>query len=223
MRCYKGQWTALVVLRVGAPGCCAICAMAADAWRYGSFMRPPRSASLCSQVPSCNVFGEVRRGQYGLEIIHPEYQLVNALEPVVLSDNLTPIYPATDGVSQRLLRKLTDQALQLLAAGGVLQEILPDAVLQRFAFPALAVALQYVHRPPVDAPVAMLLEKEHSTQKRLVFEELLAHRLTLLDLKKNVSNPIGATITRDRRAIPPLFGSVALCADRCPGALFRRN
>jgi ATP-dependent DNA helicase RecG len=117
-------------------------------------------------------------------MIHPEYQLLTETKIVEDTESLTPIYPATEGLSQRTLRKLTDQALRLLAQGSVLQEILPDAVLKQFAFPALADALRYVHRPPVDAPVDTLLEKQHIAQKRLVFEELLAHRLTLLDLKK---------------------------------------
>jgi ATP-dependent DNA helicase RecG len=129
-------------------------------------------------------FGEVRRGTHGLEMIHPEYQLLTESKIVEDSESLTPIYPATEGLSQRTLRKLTDQALRLLAQGSVLQEILPDTVLKQFEFPALADALRYVHRPPVDAPVDSLLEKQHIAQKRLVFEELLAHRLTLLDLKK---------------------------------------
>jgi ATP-dependent DNA helicase RecG len=130
-------------------------------------------------------FAEVRRGTLGLEMIHPEYQLLSEKKDTVNEDCLTPIYPATEGLSQRTLRKLTDQALQLLAKGHVLQEILPSGVLAKFAFPSLTDALSYVHRPPVDAPIDVLLEKEHVAQKRLVFEELLAHRLTLLDLKNS--------------------------------------
>ena len=42
-----------------------------------------------------------------------------------------------------------------------------------------------MHRPPPDAPVDMMIEGKHIAQKRLVFEELLAHRLSLLHLKKS--------------------------------------
>ena len=130
-------------------------------------------------------FGEVRRGSLGLEIIHPEYQLLSEKIEPSNEDSLTPIYPATEGLSQRTLRKLTDQALTLLSNGSILQEILPANILTKFEYPSLTEALSYVHRPPVDAPVDVLLEKEHIAQKRLVFEELLAHRLTLLDLKNS--------------------------------------
>ena len=129
-------------------------------------------------------YGEVRRGTHGLEMIHPEYRLIIAgdIEPV--EETLTPIYPTTEGLSQLMFRKLTDQALVMLANGGILQDIVPASLLQQHAFPTLKDALSFVHRPPPDAPVDVLMEGEHSSQKRLVFEELLAHRLSLLDLKR---------------------------------------
>jgi ATP-dependent DNA helicase RecG len=130
-------------------------------------------------------FGEVRRGSLGLEMIHPEYRIhTEELIPEV-DENLTPIYPTTDGLSQQMFRKLTDQALGLLASGGALQDILPPTLLQQYAYPTLKEALSFVHRPPPDAPVDALMQKEHISQKRLVFEELLAHRLSLLHLKRD--------------------------------------
>jgi ATP-dependent DNA helicase RecG len=129
-------------------------------------------------------YGEARRGTHGLEMIHPEYRIISDEIIPQVEENLTPIYPTTDGLSQLTFRKLTDQALKLLSQGGVLQDILPQALLQEFSFPSLKDALSFVHRPPPDAPVSMLMEGEHVTQKRLVFEELLAHRLSLLHLKR---------------------------------------
>lgn len=128
-------------------------------------------------------FGEVRFGGAGLELIHPEYRIVmqNQLTPV--EENLTPIYPTTEGLSQTTWRKLTDQALALLEKGGILNDIIPISILQKLTFPTLKEALQFVHRPPPNAPVNVLLDGKHITQKRLVFEELLAHRLSLLRLK----------------------------------------
>jgi ATP-dependent DNA helicase RecG len=127
----------------------------------------------------------VRRGTHGLEMIHPEYHLIFADTILPAEETLTPIYPTTEGLSQLMFRKLTDQALVLLASGGVLQDIMPASLLQQHAFPTLKDALSFVHRPPPDAPVDELMEKEHISQKRLVFEELLAHRLSLLDLKRS--------------------------------------
>ncbi|HLB58372.1 MAG TPA: ATP-dependent DNA helicase RecG, partial [Gammaproteobacteria bacterium] len=129
-------------------------------------------------------FGEVRRGAAGLEMIHPEYRVVSDGVLMPIEENLTPIYPTTEGLNQRMWRKLTNQALQLLEKGGVLRDVLPFSILETLKLPTLKEALQFVHRPPIDAPLTLLLEKKHLAQKRLVFEELLAHRLSLLHLKK---------------------------------------
>lgn len=128
--------------------------------------------------------GEVRVGTHGLEMIHPEYHIIAAGALLPIEENLTPIYPATEGLSQPMLRKLTQQALQLLTSGGALQDVLPPTILTTLTLPPLKEALQFVHRPPTDAPIDVLVEGQHISQKRLVFEELLAHRLSLLHLKK---------------------------------------
>ncbi len=125
-------------------------------------------------------YGAVRRGPAMLEMVHPEYQNIEA--EAEIEDCLTPIYPSTDGVQQRSLRQLTDQALALLETEAV-EELLPQALLADFELPTLAEALRYVHRPPPHAPVELLLDGEHPTQQRLAFEELLAHHLSLRQLR----------------------------------------
>jgi len=130
-------------------------------------------------------FGEVRMSNLGLEMIHPEYKLVSEQALLPVEDNLTPIYPTTEGLSQLTFRKLTQQALTLLNQGGLLDDILPEKILQDQTLPSLKDALMFVHRPPPHASVDSLLEGTHVSQKRLVFEELLAHRLSLLNLKQS--------------------------------------
>lgn len=49
------------------------------------------------------VFGEVRFGPKGLEMVHPEYRLFHG-DPPPLADALTPVYPITEGISQTRLR-----------------------------------------------------------------------------------------------------------------------
>ncbi|SRR5579883_154332 len=130
-------------------------------------------------------YGEVRFGSEGLEMIHPEYHIITPETFFPNETNLTPIYPTTEGLSQLTWRKLTEQALNLLRQGALLHDILPEKILQNITFPSLHDALHFVHRPPIDAEINLLVEKKHVTQKRLVFEELLAHHLSLLHLKKS--------------------------------------
>ncbi len=127
-------------------------------------------------------FGEARLGPGGLEIVHPEYRRVLA-DAGAAPDSLTPIYPTTEGVQQGRLRALTDMALEMLSRG-VIEDFVPHGVLDAFDLPPLEAALCYVHRPPPDADVAELEAGTHPAQRRLAFEELLAHQLSLRLLRQ---------------------------------------
>lgn len=130
-------------------------------------------------------FGEVRPGTVTLEMIHPEYQRIDSGAPEVAEEHLTPIYPTTEGMHQLSLRALTDQALERLqkTSDGGLHDWLPPELLKHFKLPSLAAAIRYVHRPPPEASVESLLAGRHPAQRRLVFEELLAHHLSLRQLR----------------------------------------
>jgi ATP-dependent DNA helicase RecG len=125
--------------------------------------------------------GEVRRGPQGLELVHPEYRRVQALgEP--MEQALTPIYPASMGLTQGRCRLLIDRALRGLTPESV-PELLPEGLRARHGLPALVEALQLVHRPPTGTELSELAAGRHPAQRRLAFEELLAHHLALLQLR----------------------------------------
>jgi ATP-dependent DNA helicase RecG len=124
-------------------------------------------------------YGEARRGASGLEIYHPEYQVVSTSEDT-LEQTLTPVYPATEGISQSRLRTMISQALEMLAADKFqLRELLPASWLQQWQLPSLAEALQYLHQPPIEANLEQLEAGQHPCQRRLILEELLAHQLSM--------------------------------------------
>jgi ATP-dependent DNA helicase RecG len=123
-------------------------------------------------------YGEVRRGPLGLEIVHPEYRRVNA-EPEALEEALTPMYPATEGLTQPRLRMLIGQALGELGGNLSVRDWLPPEVQRSLNLPALRDALELLHRPPRDQDHTQLLTGHHPAQRRLAFEELLAHQLSL--------------------------------------------
>ena len=126
-------------------------------------------------------FGEARRGSSGLELYHPEYKLVTD-QQTPTEESLTPIYPSTEGLSQQAWRKLSEQALKRVKPNTLI-EWLPKPLHLNGNTVSLEQALIYLHRPPTDAPVGLLTEGEHPYQQRLVFEELLAHNLSLLKLR----------------------------------------
>ncbi len=126
-------------------------------------------------------FGEARRGASGLEFYHPEYKVIDSAYQSKMHDRLTPVYPSTDGMHQAGWRKLVDQALMLLAPMR-LKEWLPQDI-GPIATTSLEEAIRYLHNPPVDADIGLLASGQHPIQQRLAFEELLAHHLSLLQMR----------------------------------------
>ncbi|MBM4214634.1 MAG: ATP-dependent DNA helicase RecG [Gammaproteobacteria bacterium] len=128
-------------------------------------------------------FGEVRRGPLGLEMVHPEYRRIFD-DHAPLENSLTPVYPATEGVSQGRLRMLINMALRELDTAGV-RDWLPASIIAPLGLPALRDALRYVHRPPVDAALDELEAGRHPAQRRLAFEELLTHQTVMRRLRES--------------------------------------
>lgn len=128
-------------------------------------------------------FGEVRPGPKGLEMVHPQYRMLGRPEDAELSEVLTPVYPVTQNVNQARMRNLVTQALASLDRAGP-KELLPEGLVEGVGGGSLVEALLYVHQPPVDADINALSEGRHPMQRRMVFEELLAHQLALRTLRQ---------------------------------------
>lgn len=149
------------------------------------------------------IFGETRRGASGLEMYHPEYEYLDEAAPLPLDQALTPIYPATEGLTQPRLRNLARQALTWLDKHS-LGELLPEPVRKKLNQVSLADALRYLHQPPASANIQLLLDGEHPYQQRLAFEELLAHHLSLLLLRRETQAD-GATGLRMSATLEKAF------------------
>ncbi|MFH0255747.1 ATP-dependent DNA helicase RecG [Vibrio rumoiensis] len=125
-------------------------------------------------------YGEIKRGNMGLEIMHPDYHFLNGSEAPELEQSLTPIYPTTDGLRQNTLKSLTDQALALLDSSAV-TELLPSGLYDHQI--TLNQALHTIHRPSPDIDMQLFELGRHPAQRRLIIEELLAQNLSMLDVR----------------------------------------
>jgi ATP-dependent DNA helicase RecG len=167
------------------------------------------NASQKKQFESGNAircFGEVRRGSTGLEMFHPEYQLVSD-DWQAENDRLTPIYPLTEGITQNKIRLLCEQALEHLSPYN-LQEWLPDQIRQEFQLPALYDAVKYLHQPPTDANIEELKAGSHPAQYRLSFEELLAHQLSLIGKKFKAKEDLSVCLNEPGEILGKLLKSL---------------
>ena len=146
--------------------------------RFFHFSRAQR-ARLQSGV-RLRCFGEIRSGPSGLELYHPEYQIVDNLIDSALEQRLTPIYPSTEGLTQHRIRNLCEQALNHLCPDSI-DEVIKDNIGLKFS---LFDALVFVHRPPIGASLDMLDKGMHPAQQCLAFEELIAHHLSMRRLRQ---------------------------------------
>ncbi|NND44237.1 MAG: ATP-dependent DNA helicase RecG [Xanthomonadales bacterium] len=154
-------------------------------------------------------FGEVRAGYQGLEMVHPSYQRLTAGREVPVADRLTPVYPTTEGLGQNTWIKLTDQVLEQLRRGElVLEELLPEKMLTNLRLPALAEALDYIHRPPPDADTEALINRNHPAQHRLALEELLAHNVSMQRLHRQRRSAQATPMTKPAPQETELTGAL---------------
>ncbi|MEE9327326.1 MAG: ATP-dependent DNA helicase RecG [Cocleimonas sp.] len=136
-------------------------------------------------------FGEVRIGKNNREMIHPEYKILQEDEALVLSDSLTPIYPTTKGLQQRSLLRLIGEAIAHLAEQ---EDLIPQDISRQYDISNLNQSLLILHKPSSEISASQLLERSHPAQQRLIFEELLAHHLSLRKLREQQKQTLGTPI-----------------------------
>jgi ATP-dependent DNA helicase RecG len=149
-------------------------------------------------------YGEVRSGAMGMEMVHPEHRIYAPDHPPRLEQSLTPVYSATEGASQRVLRRITAGGLSWLERTGALTDLAAPAV--PAYMPDLATALHTVHRPPPDVDVDGLVAGTHPACQRLAFEELLAHHLSLRRLRQRARSLTAPALADDGRYTTALRG-----------------
>ncbi len=152
--------------------------------------------------------GEPRPGQFGLEMVHPRYRLLDEATQVQLSSSLDPVYPVIEGVGAAQLARLIAAALEHLPDDDATEILGADAFGGR-SLPRWRDAIEFLHRPSPGIDLAQLAGNRHPAQLRLAFEELLAHQLSLrrqrLAVKRQgapVLKPAHRLARRLREALP---------------------
>jgi len=133
----------------------------------------PSQLSQLQPGARVRLFGEVRPGFFGAEMVHPQMRVVRENTP--LPATLTPVYPAVAAFSQNAIRKAVETALQQAD----LSETLPANLLTALQLPSFAEALHALHHPQPDADLNALEAQTTPAWQRIKFDELLAQQLSL--------------------------------------------
>ncbi|RZO18034.1 MAG: ATP-dependent DNA helicase RecG [SAR86 cluster bacterium] len=125
-------------------------------------------------------YGILRLGRYGLEMIHPEYQMVES-EDSPTENYLTAVYRATKGLSQNQLRKFIGAAIEAY------KDSSEEIDLQKYGLSSelsLIQALKNIHFPTKDIAIENIMPGgQHPARQRLVKEEMIAFQLGMASLK----------------------------------------
>jgi len=124
-------------------------------------------------------FGTARRFGVALTMVHPEVQFIKEGEALPTDGVLTPVYPTTQGLTQRVLR-------QSVAAVMAQIDALDLASLSALSSGDLKAALKLIHAPSRQDDIDALLNRTHPAFLQLIEEELLAHQLSFLKLKRDL-------------------------------------
>src|SRR5215470_5948057 len=133
----------------------------------------PSLAKTLAEGRRVRLFGEVRPGFFGGEMVHPRFRVLRGPEP--LATSLTPVDPTTAGLAQQVLRGLIDRALDRVD----LSDTLPEALRARLGLEPFRPAVLTLHRPPPDAAAAALEARTHPAWRRMKFDELLGQQLSM--------------------------------------------
>ncbi len=132
-----------------------------------------------NQHSKIRAFGEVHDFANHLEMIHPDYHLVDHEDMICVEETLTPIYPSTLGLTQTRIRQLIKKALQTHPDALHALEWMSEDQRESYCFFPMKSAIEQLHNPPPDVSLQTLEDGTHPALKRLVFDELLAQRLSM--------------------------------------------
>ncbi len=156
------------------------------------------------------VFGEISINKYGVQISHPEYEIITGYKPLT-NTGLIPVYPTVKNLHQNKLRSLIKLALQTVKQANPSIATLTDSdwqaiqTIMRKQFPLLAGlhnpfgefslldAISFIHQPPIYTDLSKQLQilgalknRSHPTCQRLIIEEMVAHQLSLMYRKEQL-------------------------------------
>jgi len=142
----------------------------------------PGLRNLFKEGALMEIAGTSRLGRYGLETIHPDYELCANLE---FSPKILPKYRLTRGVSHQKLRNAIAQAIQMVDEQKIeVMDYFPKNNLAN-----LSDSIQRIHAPKPDDNINDYLVGGISPhRKRIGLEEVVANKISYLSIKHQNKN-----------------------------------
>ena len=157
-----------------------------------------RFAAGTEWIVSGKVTTATYRGSRGM--VHPHTEPVEGdLADSLNVGRVLPIYPLTEGLTQKAVRTAVDSAMPLLA---LLEDFCPDSLNEKYRLPSLEKSLKAVHWPDSFDDTKGLIEVSTREQKKLIFNEFFLIQIGLaLRKKRDTKDEPGMALSVDSALI----------------------
>ncbi|MCL6628377.1 MAG: ATP-dependent DNA helicase RecG [Armatimonadetes bacterium] len=124
-------------------------------------------------------YGTAQLGQYGTEIVSPEWEEIGKETDPISSNRIVPVYPLTEGLYQGTIRRIIYSALDRYLPS--VEDVLPEEILDKRDLVDVATALRNIHFPESSRAL-------EAARYRLVYEEFFLLQLALAMRKQNIAS-----------------------------------
>ena len=154
----------------------------------------PGLRNVFKEGTSIQVSGSSRLGRYGLETVHPEYEIVknDEFKPQILAK-----YPLTKGITHQKMRKLMSEAIELIKEDKIeVTDLMPA-----HNFSNLNESIINVHAPDPKSDINDFLVGGNSeARKRIGLEEMVANKISYLSIREQNKNRITSAFKNKKLA-----------------------
>ena len=154
----------------------------------------PGLRNVFKEGTSIQVAGSSRLGRYGLETVHPEYEIVqgNEFVPQILAK-----YPLTKGLTHQKMRKLISEVIELIKQ----EKIEVTDLMPAHNFSNLNDSIINVHSPDPKSNIEeFLIGGNSEARKRIGLEEMVANKISYLSIREQNKNKTTKTFPNNTLA-----------------------
>tara|TARA_Y100001935_G_C17308696_1_gene514166 strand:- start:487 stop:2547 length:2061 start_codon:yes stop_codon:yes gene_type:complete len=144
----------------------------------------PGLRNIFKEGAELQISGTGRLGRYGLETVHPEYEVVSNKD---FKPQILPRYSLTKGITHQKVRKIVQEAVTLIEEGKIeVPDYLPSSELD-----SLNKSIIDIHNPNPNSDINdYLIGGESAARKRIGLEEIIANKISYLSIKEQNKNRV---------------------------------
>jgi ATP-dependent DNA helicase RecG len=142
--------------------------------------------------------GEATSFRNSVQFIHPEVESLDDDRSLTeVASKIVPIYPLTEGVYQKTMRKIVRNAWDTYNEH--VGPVFPPTMIERYGLADPWECLQTVHFPSTDLDIDALSEGRSKAHRTLIFDEFFFLELGLALRRQTITKEQGIVFPRDDR------------------------